>query len=83
MCTCITLNDLKRYKEYEQKLSKRKVSRFTGFHASIEKTLASSVWRVLKEAIAELNNHWENFCSSLKIHENCETFLSLIYVNQF
>ena len=38
---------------------------------------ASTVWKVLKKAITELTSHQENFCDSLKICENHETFLSL------
>ena len=35
---------------------------------------ASSVWEVLKKAIAKLNIHGRNFHDSWEIHKNCKTF---------
>ena len=60
-----------------QKLSERKVSRFTGFYSNVRKPfagLASSVLKVLQKTIAQ-KIHRENFHVSLKICEN-KTFLS-------
>ena len=64
-----------------QKLSEIKVSWFTGFHSNVGKTFAvfaSSVWIVLKKAIAQLKHSSENFCYSSKIHKiaklSCVTF---------
>ena len=62
------------------KLSERKVLQFIGFHPNVGKVFvvfASSLWKVLKEAIAELNIRWKTFSNSSKICKNCETFLSL------
>ena len=59
------------------KLSERKVLQFTGFHPSVGKTFtffASSVWKVMKKAIAQLSIRRDNFHDSSKIRE---TFLSL------
>ena len=56
-----------------QKLSERKVSQFAVFHPNGLKTFAvfaSSLWKVLKKAIAELRK-------LSKIHKNHKTFLSL------
>ena len=63
-----------------KRLSEIKVLQFPRFHPHIGTTFVVfglSVWKVLKKAIAQLNIWWENFCSSSKIRENCETFLSL------
>ena len=63
-----------------QKLSKRKVSGFTRFHTNVGKTFAvivSTVWKVQKNAIAELSFRQENFCDSSKIRKNCKTVFSL------
>ena len=62
-----------------QKLSKKKVSQFTGFHSNIRKTFAgltSSALKVLKKAIAQ-KIHRENFRALSKIRKNCKTFLPL------
>ena len=61
-----------------QKLSERKVLRFTGFHTNV--VFALSIWNVLKKDIAELNIYQENFRDSSKIRENrkfssCLTFV--------
>ena len=61
------------------KLSKRKVSQFTGFHSNVGKTyadLVSSILKVLKKAIAQ-KIHWENFRILSKICKNLEIFLTL------
>ena len=47
------------YYRKQQKLSERKVLRFTGFHSNVGKTfmsLASSVLKVLRKAIAQKKN---------------------------
>ena len=59
--------------ELRQKLNERKVLWYTGFHPNVAKTLAvftSSVWKVLKKAIAQLNICREKFCNSSIICEN-------------
>ena len=48
----------------QQKLSERKVSKFTWFHPNVRKTfsaIASSVWKVLMKTITQQNIHQENF----------------------
>ena len=63
-----------------QNSSNRKILWFSGFHPNVGKTFAvstSTVWKVLKKAIVQLNIHQENFCGLLKIPENCKAFLSL------
>ena len=62
---------------------------FTGFHPNVGKTFAaltSTVWKVLKKGISQLKICRKIFCGSLKICENCTTFLSLCglqYVDVF
>ena len=60
-----------------QKLSERKLSRFTGIHPNVGKTFMIFMWKGLKEAIVQLNIRRENFRASPKICKNRETFLSL------
>ena len=38
----------------------------------------STVWKMLKKAIAELNIHRQNFCNSSKICQNHETLLFMV-----
>ena len=67
-----------KYLNNRQKLSKRQVLRFPGFHPNVGKTFvvfASSVLKVPKKAIAQLNIHLKNFHGSSKICENCTSFL--------
>ena len=62
-----------------QKLSKRKVSQFTGFHSIVGNTfafLALSALKVLRKNIAQKILR-ENFLVSSKILKNRETFLPL------
>jgi len=68
-----------------QKLSERKVVRFAGFHANVEKTFAAFV---LKNAAIVHTICWENFRNSSKLHRNCKAFLLRIgefyrFLNQF
>ena len=63
-----------------QKLSERRVLRFTRFHQNVGKTFVvstSTVWKVLKKVIVQLNIQQKKFCGSSKIREKHETFLLL------
>ena len=63
----------------QQKLSERKVLRFTGFHSNVGKTftgLASSVLTALRKAIAQ-KIHWEKLLCFIKIPKSHKTFLSV------
>ena len=56
---------------------------FTEFHPNVGKifaVFASSVWKVLKKAIAQLNIRRKNFHGSLKIWE---TFFLLNFCNSY
>ena len=76
---CCKIND---------KLSERKVLRFTGFHEMRETfmSFASTVWKVQKKAIAKLNIRQENFCNLSKIRAktakllSCLTFVIYSYI---
>ena len=60
-----------------QKLSKKKVSQFTGSQPNAGKAFAvftSTVWKLLKKAIAELNIRQENFQDLSKIHKKLRNF---------
>ena len=59
-----------------QKLSERKVLRFTGFHSNVEKTFAIFASSVVKVLPLLKAFEGENFCSSSKICQNsCLAFI--------
>ena len=54
--TAVSYYSIKHLYHVPQKLSKRKLKQFTGFYPSVGQTFtvfASSVWKVLKTAIAK------------------------------